>query len=504
MKISRETRAKSLFCAVVVISASLLAACTTTAASRAATATASRPLLAGQPMTACVIKGQVPVVAEVPGFCGTLQVPEDRSNPSGRHIGLHVAVVPALAAHAAPDPFFAIAGGPGDASTSFFAWLPGLYAGVHATHDIVLVDQRGTGASNPLTLPAMPDTSGLSASAADARLAAWAHAGLAAIDADPRFYTSSVAADDLDAVRAALGYDKIDLYGTSYGGELAQYYLRQFPDHVRVAILDGSTPLDVPVLEQMAANSQHALDLLLTRCTADAACHAAFPQLAGEWSTLAAQLTSGVTTNVVNPQTGQHAVLNLLGVGPAIHNALLTGTAAAQLPLAIHLAFEDKWDLASQLIPEVSSGGPTLLMSDEIRCSEAWARFDPSEVERSGAGSYALPFQLAQAQTWATMCRYLPKGALPANDASAVRTTLPVLWLTGDGDPQDPPANLTGVASQEPNARIVVMPAQEHVVGHLGCGPAVIAAFIDAGTANGLDTSCIAQGPSPAPTFRLP
>ena len=141
----------------------------------------------------------------------------------------------------------------------------------------------------------MPDTTGLSAADADARLSAWARESLAALDADPRLYTSSVAADDLDAVRAALGYDKIDLYGTSYGGELAQYYLRQHPDHVRVAVMDGTTPLDVQVLERMAATSQHALDLLLARCAADPACHAAFPNLATEWSTLVAAFANGVT-----------------------------------------------------------------------------------------------------------------------------------------------------------------------------------------------------------------
>ena len=85
-----------------------------------------------------------------------------------------------------------------------------------------------------------------------------------------------------------------------------------------------------------------------------------------------------------------------------------------------------------------------------------------------------------------------------------MRASVPILWLTADGDPQDPPANLAAVTSQEPNGRIVVMPAQEHVVGHLGCGPALIASFIDTGSANGLDTSCVAQGAAPSPTFRLP
>ena len=461
-------------------------------------------LLAGQPLTPCIVQGEIPVKAEVPGLCGTLSVPEDRSNPGGRRIGLRVAVVPALAAVPRPDPFFALAGGPGDAGTQFFAWLPALYAGIHATHDIVLVDQRGTGASNPLTLPSPPDTSALSASEADATLAAWMRDALAALDADPRLYTSTVAADDLDDVRAALGYDMIDLYGTSYGGTLAQYYLRQHADHVRVAVLDGSTPLDVPVLERIAPNSQHALDLLLRRCAADAACQAAFPRLADEWSTLEAALATGLRTGVVDPQTGEHAVADLLGVGPSLHNALLTGSTAAQIPLAIHSAFEDRWDLASQLVPVPAGGGATLLMSTEIRCSEAWARFDPTEVARVGAGSYALPMQLARARAQAATCRYLPTGVVPANDGSAVQTTVPVLWLTGDGDPQDPPANLAAVPAQEPSSRIVIMPAQEHVVGHLGCGPAVIAAFVEAGTTQGLDTSCVDQGAAPTPTFRLP
>ena len=86
-------------------------------------------LLDGRPMTPCLVQGEVPVKAEVAGLCGTLQVPEDRSKPDGRRIDLRVAVVPALAADPRPDPLFAIAGGPGEAGTQFFAWLPGLYVG---------------------------------------------------------------------------------------------------------------------------------------------------------------------------------------------------------------------------------------------------------------------------------------------------------------------------------------------------------------------------------------
>jgi pimeloyl-ACP methyl ester carboxylesterase len=445
------------------------------------------------------------VKASVTGYCGTVQVPEDPAKPSGRQIGLRVAVVPATSANPRPDAFVALAGGPGDASTSFFAWLPGLYSQVHASHDIVLVDQRGTGESSRLVLPPMPDTSGLSPAEADRQLQAWAKDGLAALDADPRMYTSMVAADDLEAVRAALGYDMVDLYGTSYGGELAQYYLRQHPEHVRVAVMDGTTPLDVPVLEVMAATSGHALDLLLQRCEQDAACHGAFPDVMQEWSALVAAFAKGVT--MTDPATGETGMADLSMIGPSIHAALLTAGTAAQLPLAIHLAAQGQFDRVNELVPPVDarpSAGETLVMKDEILCSEAWARWDPAEVERNGGASYAVPFERAWAEGQAAMCRYLPKGVVPADDEAPVVTDIPILWIAADGDPQDPPSNLSGVPKQETNSTIVVIPAQEHVAGHLGCGPSVIAAFVDTGTGAGLDVSCLARGADPAPTFHLP
>jgi pimeloyl-ACP methyl ester carboxylesterase len=498
---SPKSRGCALICPLL-----LLVACSAQPAAPAAASPAGRvPLLNGRPMASCTISGEVPVKASVAGYCGTLQVLEDRSRPEGRQIELRVGVVPATSADPEPDPFFALAGGPGDASTSFFAWLPGLYSGVHATHDIVLVDQRGTGESNQLTLPAMPDTGGMSAAEADARLSAWATGGLAALDADPRMYTSTVAADDLDAVREALGYERIDLYGTSYGGELAQYYLRQHPDRVRVAVMDGTTPLDVPVLELMAATSGRAMDLLLQRCVQDAACHAAFPDVAQEWLTLVAAFGAGIA--VTDPSTGQAGVATLAMIGPSIHNALMTGAAAVQVPLAIHLAASGQFDQVNQLVPPSDadpSAGQTLLLKDEILCSEAWARWDPAQVERNGGSSYAVAFVRAWALGQAAMCHYLPKGVVPADDAAPVVTGIPILWIAGDGDPQDPPSNLSGVPTQQPNSTIAVMPAQEHVVGHLGCGPSVIAAFVDAGTGDDLDTTCIASGPDPAPTFHLP
>ena len=457
-------------------------------------------------MVECTIAStQVAGGVTSPGLCGTLRVPEDRSDPAGRQIDLRVAVIPAEADVPAPDAFFALAGGPGDSSTDFFGWLPGRFAEVHAERDIVLVDQRGTGGSNALVLPSMPDTSGLSGDEVDAALRTWADDWLASIDADPRQYTSSIAADDLDAVRDALGYEQIDLYGPSYGGTLAQYYIRQHPDRVRVAIMDGATPLDVPVFERMAANSQAALQLLFARCAADTACNAALPDLQNEWTSVRATLEAGVDTGLTDPSTGEPMVATLDQVAPGAHGALLDPSTASRLPLGVHLAYQGQWAQVIQVLPDsTGGGGDWLAMGEIIMCSEAWARYDPAEVERVGAGSYATSTRHADAVARAARCAALPAGVVPADDAAPVVTDVPILWLTADGDPQDPPANLTSIPSQQPNARIVVMPAQQHTVGHTGCAPAVIGEFVGTGTTAGLDTSCIEQAAVPGLTFLLP
>lgn len=459
------------------------------------------PMLGFEPMTPCVIHGDVPVTADASGYCGTLAVPEDRSILHGRNVPLRVAVIPAVTPSRESPPLFALAGGPGDAATQFFAWMPDVFTEVHAVRNIVLVDQRGTGDSAAVVVPAMPDTSGLTSDQADARMTAWAEEGFNSTGADARQYSSATSAADLDEVREALGYPLIDLYGSSYGGTLAQYYLRRYPEQVRAAVLDGATPVDVPVLEQMASSSELALDALLARCRSDSACHTAFPALDAEWAVLRARLAQPLETNVVDPTTGEHAFIDLAHAARSIHAALLTEATAARIPLAIHLAYENRWDAAGQVVPGVPEGGSSLLMSDVILCSEPWARFEPEHVDANGSGSYALATELAAAVARQRMCSFVPQAPIAVDEGAPLETRVPMLWLSGDADPQDPPANLTHVAEQQPNATIVVVPAQEHVVGHLGCGPSVVAAFLDAPTKR-LDTSC-AENRDPGIPFVL-
>jgi pimeloyl-ACP methyl ester carboxylesterase len=449
-------------------------------------------------MTACTAAG-------VSAVCGVLQVPEDRSNPTGRQIGLRVAVIPALKGVPKADPLVPLDGGPGQAATEDLGWTASVFDGVHVDRDIVLVDQRGTGGSNRLVAPEAPDTTGLTESEAKATLDAWVRDVLAEMPGDPRFYTTSAAMDDLDDVRAALGYEMINLYGPSYGATAAQYYLRQHADHVRAVVLDGGTLLEVPIFERVAANSQHALEILFARCEADSPCSSAFPLVRSELATVLSRLaTEPVTTSVPHPWTGDPIVVDASTFANAVHQALLDARFTGELPSVIHSAYLGDWDRVGTAISAAlgppSSNTDTLVMSLVIRCSEAWARFDPVETERASVGSYLSASQIAAAQDQVTRCEYVPKGVVPVNDRDARRSQVPVLLVLGEADPQNPAANVANALNDFPNSLTVIVPGQAHTVAHLGCMPSIVEAFIAAGTVNGLDVSC-AKTSVPPPAF---
>jgi pimeloyl-ACP methyl ester carboxylesterase len=227
------------------------------------------------PLGPCRLKN-----AGAQAVCGTLEVPEDRAHPEGRKIKLRVAVVPALARTPQPDPVFLLAGGPGQAATEVFGALLPALGRLHRTRDLVLVDQRGTGSSNPLECQSPENQSLREKLADDSResverfrkcVAGWS--------ADTRFYTTPIAMQDLDEVREALGYDQINLWGGSYGTRAALVYLREHQEHVRTVTLDGVAPLSLYLPLDMARDAQRAMNLLFQSCAKDAACNKAFPEL---------------------------------------------------------------------------------------------------------------------------------------------------------------------------------------------------------------------------------
>ncbi len=175
----------------------------------------------------------------------------------------------------------------------------------------------------------------------------------------------------------------------------------------------------------------------------------------------------------------------------AVQPATLSVEGAAALPFTIHTAY------SRREAPGVSGNHNTTegytAMSVAIRCSEAWALFRPDEVARLSAGTSLAEWAGAGAREWQAICAAIPRGVTWPDDGARVRSNVPALILTGEADPQNPPAHVATAAVDLPNSLSLVVPGQGHAVAHRGCLPGIVSEFFINGTATGLDTSCIAR-----------
>jgi pimeloyl-ACP methyl ester carboxylesterase len=425
-------------------------------------------------LTPCVVAGEA-------ARCGTFVVPENRQHPGGRRIGLNVVVVPARRRPALPDAFTFLAGGPGSAATLQTGWVARTFGAVNARRDIVLVDQRGTGSSHPLAcvVPAHPPRT-----AAQSR--AFAASCLRSLHADVRQFGTRTAMDDLDALRAALGYRTLDVYGASYGATAAQVFLQRHPSSVRTLVLDGSTALDVPFYGRFAANAQAALDRVAARCRASAPCRRAFPQ----WRADFTRLVRAWDEHPALTRTGE--TTSGAGLAGVVQSMLLSAGTAAEIPLVVSRAAAGDY---APLNRNVQSGQGSLdLMFYSIWCNEPWVGLDvhgPWGTDFDSTTESALAFHRG-------VCKYVPKRAEPAADWTLPNSRVPLLVLAGGADPQDPIGNMPHLARAFPDSRAIVVPGYGHVVAPFGCLGAVVSRFVEAGTARGLATGCVRAIAPPA------
>ncbi len=432
------------------------------------------------PLKPCVLQ------RSVAARCGTLAVPEDRRNPSGRKIRVFVGVVPAIRPRSHAAPIFWLSGGPGGAAaTDDGRFATAIFLGANRTRDIVLVDQRGVGRSAPLLCP--PPTP------ADVDPVAYARRCLGSVKRDPRLYTTDPAMDDVDAVRRALGYDKIVLFGGSYGATAAQVYLARHGAHVAAAVLDGATLLDVPIWERMAVSVQGAFDAIAARCAHDRVCSAAFTDVADDLRTVLTRLRASPVDVAVPEGTAPFGLVDAQGM---VHWLLRTPDSAVRVPLILHRAAAG--DLSGLTDPWVALRPDGILTARKlmywaIRCAEGWSRAGQAEVERLGASTSFLEESVADAQSQAFACSQLGP-PLPAPDTGVVphRKTA-VLFLVGGMDPQDPLANVAHARDALPNAQILVVPGAGHGSVQFGCLADVATRFFTKHTLTAGDRACAAK-----------
>ena len=441
-------------------------------------------------LSPCRLKG-----ASYPAQCGTLRVPEDRGQPAKRQIDLKIAIIPALARTPEPDPLFLLAGGPGQAATEAFGPLLGAFERIHRSRDIVLVDQRGTGSSRPLrcdlTDPSAPFAVRLSGdSMSEERF----RKCLGAFDADPRFYTTSIAMQDLDEVRAALGYRQIDLWGGSYGTRAALIYLREHGEHVRAAILDGVAPPALKLPVTFAADAQRSMDLLFQHCAAEKSCNAAFPDLKKRFDDLLAGLSKHpARVHVQDPLTGAPADVtisrDLFAAG--VRGVLYQQDFASLAPLIVAHAAQGDFAPFIAATAGLDAGFARTMsfgMMFSVVCSEDLPGTTPQEIEEASKGTFLGP---KLALDFLKICSFWPRGQVPKGFREPVRSDKPVLLLSGELDPATPPRWAENARATLPNSLHLVVPGVGHGATAEACVPQLMAQVIDKASVQGVDAGCL-------------
>jgi pimeloyl-ACP methyl ester carboxylesterase len=438
----------------------------------------------------------------VPARCGSLQVPEDRDRPDGRKISLRIAVLPSDAPSAKPDPVFVLAGGPGQSITEVYPRIAPAFDRLNRDRDIVLVDQRGTGGSGGLTCPKIGKTGkDEDLLPAEARRAAGECARALSAGADLTRYRTLDFVRDLDAVREALGYERINLIGASYGTRAALVYARAFPDRARTLVLDGVAPFSMIIGNDFDRDAQRALDLLFQRCAAEPACLSRYPDLPGDFQALLARLDARPEkVRLRHPLSGEPTDLTVDGdtVRQVVFAFLYQPETTALLPALLREAKGgDLAPLAAQGILAVADiqAGMSRALQLSVICTE-----DVPFLADPPPGSTPTFLGNGAREAFRSLCAEWPHGPLDPDFHKAPRMEVPALLLSGEADPVTPPRRGDDAMATLPAGRHVTVPGQAHGVMYRGCLPRLVAAFVKKGSADGLDVSCV-ERLRPSPIF---
>lgn len=427
-------------------------------------------------------------------LCGKLTVFENRKTCTGRTIDLNVVVLPAPDQKTKAEPLFDLAGGPGAASTEAADFWAGPGKAYRRQHDVVLVDQRGTGKSNRLSIPQEKTPQHYLSEMYPVDYVREMRHTLEQ-RADLTKYTTSIAMDDLDDVRTWLGYDKINLVGTSYGTQAALVYMRRHPDHVRSAMLLAVAPTDLKMPLHHSESAARAMDLLLSECEQDGPCHAAFPRIRDDWRNVLAQLEKQPARVEYSPpaKTAPTTVGIQRGVfAEKIRTWMYGRDTAARIPFVIHHAAEG--DFAPFLREAIRPSIPDFLadgMYLSVTCAEDVPFIKQDEAAALDANNPFGNYRVFQ-QTRA--CGMWPRGEIPVDFLEPVHSNAPVLIFSGNLDPVTPPKYGENVARYLPNSRHVIIPEAGHGVDGLtdpGCIDRIAIEFLDKADAKNIDASCV-------------
>jgi pimeloyl-ACP methyl ester carboxylesterase len=440
-------------------------------------------------------------VAGVGGRCATAFVPEARAHAGDVSIPIRVVVVEATNASSSSAPMVLLSGGPGGSAVDDAPVFLDRFAALRSQHDLVFVEQRGTGSSGAVECDPLP----LKVRGDDELFAAgveWATSCLSSTDADVAQYGTAAFVDDLDEILDQLGYDTVHVYGGSYGALAAQVMAIRHPGRVASMTLDGVSGLGVPIIANIPRDSQRALDLMAARCAADTDCHAAYPDPIADLRTVLDQLSSTpVELSVTDPATGTALVLDDVLAAQAVHALVLYTDTSPSLPGVLRAAALGIYDYLEQVIERIAAATEVsrLAMYVTIRCSEPWASPTPDDPD---AESYLSGAARMQDQFYAGVCSQWPRADVAPDETAPPATDTPILLLIGEADAQNPPSAADVIAQVASNTTTLIAHGHGHGIVQYGCVSDVVTNFVDNGTIDDIDRACVAA--MEPPSFVLP
>jgi pimeloyl-ACP methyl ester carboxylesterase len=440
-------------------------------------------------------------LSSVAARCGVLRVPLDYEHPDAAGIDLNVAVVPALNRRSTAAPLFLLAGGPGQSAVQSYAALNSAFSLINRNHAVVLVDQRGTGKSSPLSCD-YPEDWSEPADPMPALRQATATC-LTKLGENARFYTTSVAVKDIDAVREALGFEQVDLYGGSYGTRVAELYMRRYPNRTHAVILDGVIYPQQIIGAETPQDGDRALNLILARCKAAPDCAAAYPELQQDLASLLKQFgLQKVSVTIDDPNSGLPLTLefNHSILSAALRFLSYSAMQASLLPALIHKAAHGMLrPLASQAIMNSRQIGDQIAngMQYSVICSED----EPLMSANVDRAAMTKAFQgTEQIDALHEICKLWPRGPVDSDLHAPLQSDIPTLLLSGEADPVTPPAGAEKAAQGLTHHRHLILNGEGHGQLATGCTPRLMANFLDTATPEKLDAGCLGQH-TPEPFF---
>lgn len=425
--------------------------------------------------------------------CGRLNVPLDYAWPDGEQADIFLAVFPAQMKKNKGSPVLLLAGGPGQAGSDVFpAWMPVLKP-LRRHHDLVVIDQRGTGRSESLSCPQFeqmdiqdPDRE---------QIRALVEACSQSLDQNPRFFTTWEAIHDLDQIRQALQTEQVILYGGSYGTRLGTAYMRYFSENTEKAILDSVVPVDEPLGSKHHINLQRTLKLLSESCAQQPACQQAFPDLMEKIMLLPGQLgESGETLAIRHPSSHVLQEYELTGdmIKGLIRLYAYSPEQIVMLPYLIDQADQGHWQTFAELglmLTEQMHGAISMGMHNSIVCTEDFPIFP--EISQSSFDQTLMGESLAE--TIDIICENWPRGFLHEDFHKPLDVEIPTMILAGEWDPVTPPDFAQRLAADLPVNRLFIAPGQGHIVINRGCTARLASQFLDGSSLDDLDESCLNQ-----------